>query len=74
MTGAAPSTVPRTGMGSLKGNLGAHVPQISGTVTAPADSINVYYNEGLIHYNFFYKDAYECNFKATLNKSINKNL
>jgi len=53
--------------------LGARVPQISGTVTAPAGSINVYY-EGLIHYNTFYKDAYECNFKATLNKSINKNL
>jgi len=74
MTGAAPSTVPRTGMGSLKGNLGAHVPQISGTVTAPADSINVYYNEGPIHCNFFFKDAYECNFRAALNKSIYKNI
>jgi hypothetical protein len=61
-------------MGYLKGNLGAHVPQISGTVTAPADSINEYYNKVLIHYNFSYNDEYECNFKETLNKSINKNL
>jgi hypothetical protein len=61
MTGAAPGTVPRTGMVSLMGNWGDHVPQISGTVTAPADGIKLWYNECFINLTIcFYKDAYEC--------------